>query len=645
MFDLFRSREKSVRYLLGALMVVVAASMLAYLIPSYNNMGAGGQEMIVAEVGDEAIPLLEVQRAIQNMTRNRQIPPEVVPNMIPTIVESLVTERALAHEAEKRGMKVSEADVAAAIRQMAPALFGPDGSFIGRDQYQAMLAQQNMTIPEFEREVSRQVLVNRLRNLVLEGVIVAPQEIEQEYRQRNEKIQVEYVKIQADEYRAQAQVSPEEIRAHYEKNRATFQTPEKRSYQLAVIDQAQVEQNVQSSDADLQRLYEQDKERFRTPERAKVRHILLNTTGKTPDEEKAVQAKAEALLKKVKAGANLAELAKENSEDPGSAQTGGELPGWITRGQTVPEFEKVAFSQAVGQTSDLVKTQYGYHIIQVLDREQARLQPFQEAKAELLPEVRQQRVVEAMDELAVKLQDALRRNPDQAQQIARQFNVRMVDVNPSGAGEPLPEIGVSQDFDQAVSGLRKGEVSSPVQVPGNKMVIALVKDIVPAHPSPIEEVEGQIRETLAREKSTGVINQKAADLAQKAKAAGGDLRAAAKSMGLEVKTSEPVTRQGAVEGLGSASYIQEAFHQPVGSIVGPVSIPDAKVVAKVTGRTEADVSGLQAERDNLREEIKGRKARERNALFEDGIRQRLTQDGEVRIYQDVISRLSSNYRT
>ena len=644
MFDLFRSREKSVRYLLGALLVVVAASMLTYLIPNYN-MGGGGQEMVVAEVGGETIPLIDVQRGIKNLSQNRQIPPQVIPNMIPNIVETLITERALAREAQKRGMKVSQADVAAAIRQMLPSLFGPDGSFIGKDQYQAILAQQNLTIAEFEQEVERQVLVNRLRGMVLQGIIVAPQEIEQEFKLRNEKIQVEYVKIPADQLRAQAQVSPEEIQAYYQKNRATFQTPEKRSYQLAVIDQALLEQSVQATDTELQRLYEQEKERFRTPERVKVRHILLSITGKSPEEEKTIQAKAQGLLTKIKGGANFNELAKQNSEDPGSKDTGGELPGWVTRGQTVPAFEKVAFSLPIGQTSDLVKTEYGYHIIQVLDRQQARLQPFEEAKAELLPEFRQQRVVEQLDQTANKLRDALRQSPQQAQQIAQQFGARLVEVNPSGAGEPLPEVGVSQDFDQAVSGLRKGEVSPPVQVPGNKTVVAVLKDIVAAHPSSLEEVQAQIRNTLVGEKVTALVNQKAAELAEKAKAAGGDLRAAAKSMGFEVKTSDAVTRQGAVEGLGSASSIQDAFVLPVGSIIGPVSAPDSKVVAKLTGRIEADLSGLAAERDNLRGEIKGRKARERNALFEDGIRQRLTEEGEIRIYQDVIGRLTANYRT
>lgn len=642
MFDLFRSREKSVRYLLGALLVVVAASMLTYLIPSYNFGGGGGQEMIVAKVGGETVPLLEVQRSIQNLTRNRQIPPEVLPNMIPTIVESMITERALAYEAERQGMKVSEEDVIAAIKQMAPSLFGPDGAFIGTQQYAAILGQQGMTIQQFENEVRRQVLVSRLRNVVLEGVIVSPQEIEQEYRQRADKVALDYVKIGSEQYRSQVQVSPEEIKAHYDKNRAGFQTPEKRAYQLFVLDQGQLASSVQVSDDEMKRLYEQEKDRFRTPERVKVRHILLNTTGKSAEEEKVIRAKAEDLLKKIKGGANFADLAKANSEDPGSKQNGGELPGFVTRGQTVPEFEKVAFSLPLNQTSDLVKTQYGYHIIQVVQREQARLMPFEEAKAELLPELRQQRVATTLEQTATKLQDALRRNPQQAQQIAQQSGARVVDVT-GGAGDPLPEVGVSQEFEQAVGGLRKNEVSQPVQVPGNKTVIAMVKDVFPAHPASLEDVQGQIRETLASQKATALLNQKVTELAEKAKASG-DLRAAAKSLGLEVKSSEAVTRQGAIEGLGSATYLQDAFSKPIGTIVGPASIPDGRVVAVVKAKTPAELTGLAAERDTIREEIKSRKARERNALFEDGVRQRLTEDGKIRIYQDVVNRLSSNYR-
>jgi peptidyl-prolyl cis-trans isomerase D len=642
MFDLFRSREKSVRYLLGALLVLVAASMLTYLIPNYDT-GATGQEFLVATVGDYEIQLREVQLALQNMMRQRQVPSEMMAVFVPQLVEQMVTERALAYEAARQGIKVSDHDIAAAIRQVVPSLYSADGKFIGKEQYAAMLAQQNVSIQEFESDVARQVMANRLRNIVLEGVIVSPQEIEQEFKQRNEKIKVEYVKIPAEKYRGEVPVSPEEMKAYFQKNSATYQTPEKRNLQLVVIDQAQVQQAVQVSEEDLRRAYEQEKDRFRTPERVKVRHILLNTTGKSPEEEKAIHAQAEGLLKQIRGGANFTELAKTHSQDPGSAQTGGELPDWVTRGQTVPEFEKVAFSLPIGQTSDLVKTQYGYHIIQVLAREAARLKPFEEAKNELLPELRQQLVTQRTEQLASKVQEALRRNPQQAQQIAQEFNLRVVDVPNAAAGEPLPEVGVSQEFESAISGLRKGEASQPVQVPGDKTVIAVVREITPAHPATFEEVQGQVRDALVQEKANQLLSQRASELAEKAKATG-DLKKAAQSMGLEVKTSDDFTRQGAIEGVGSASYLSEAFTKPAGAVVGPFAIPDARVVAKVVGKTEANLAELAAQRDALREDLKSRKARERNALFEDGVRQRLTEEGKIRIYQDVISRLAANYR-
>jgi peptidyl-prolyl cis-trans isomerase D len=642
MFDLFRSREKSVRYLLGALLVLVAASMLTYLIPNYDMGGGSGQEFIVARVGDDTIQLIDMQRALQNMMRSRQVPSEMMSGLIPQVLESMVTERALAYEAERQGFKVSEDDVAHAIREIVPSLFGPDGKFIGKEQYAAMLSQQNVTIQQFEREMARQVLVNRLRRTALEGVVVSPQEIEQEFRRRNEKISLEYVKLPAEKYRADVQVSAEEMKAHYDKNRNLFQTPEKRTLLLAVFDQAQLEQQVQVSEAELRRAYEQDKDRFRTPERVKVRHILLKIDAANP--EAAVKGKAEALLKQIKGGGNFAELAKANSADTVSAQAGGELTNWVTRGQTVPEFEKVAFSLPVGQTSDLVKTQYGYHIIQVQAREEARLQPFAEAKAQLEPEVRRDRVSQEMDRLANEVQEALRRDPAQAQQIAQKFNVRLVDAPAAGSGDPLPEIGVNPDFEAAISGLRKGEVSAPFQAPGNKTVIAVVKEVIPAHPATFQEVESQIRETLAREKGNALLNQKAQELYSKAQSMGGDLRKAAQSMGLEVKTAEATNRQGMIEGVGSASYFNEAFAKPVGSLIAPVTVSETKVIAKVTARTDANLAELASQRDNLREELKNRKARERNALFEDGIRQRLTEEGKIRIYQDVLSRLAANYR-
>ena len=136
---------------------------------------------------------------------------------------------------------------------------------------------------------------------------------------------------------------------------------------MLVADQAKLEAGVNPTDADLQRIYTQNQEAFRTPERVKVRHILLKTQGKPAGRRsQASRPRREDLLKQIKGGADFAELAKKNSEDPGSAANGGDLGDWITHGQMVPEFDKAAFTLKPGQTSDLVKTQYGYHIVQVL---------------------------------------------------------------------------------------------------------------------------------------------------------------------------------------------------------------------------------------------------------------------------------------
>src|SRR6266545_7596305 len=139
MFDLFRSREKSVRILLGALLVLVALSMLTYLIPNYNT-GGDTSDMIVAEVGKDVVTTVDVQRMIQNAVKGRQLPPEVLGTFVPQMVEGMINERAMAYEAERLGYQVSDADVVQAIQTMAPGLY-QDGKFVGKESYAAMLAQ------------------------------------------------------------------------------------------------------------------------------------------------------------------------------------------------------------------------------------------------------------------------------------------------------------------------------------------------------------------------------------------------------------------------------------------------------------------------------------------------------------------------
>jgi peptidyl-prolyl cis-trans isomerase D len=640
MFNLFRSRDKLIRIVLGGLLVLVSLSMLTYLIPSYGTSGSSS-DTVVAEIGKDQLTLAEVQKNIQVALRGKQLPPEFVPHYIPEVIRSMVNERALVWQAQRMGFRVNDNELAAGIKAMIPQLF-PDGKFVGKDAYGAFLAQQNLSIEEFELNMQRQLLLTRLRQVVLEGTVVSPQEIEQEYHNKNDKVKVQYVKLSPDKYRNDVKVSPEAVKAYYDAHISSYTVPEKRSLGIILISQAKLEQAINPTDTELLAEYNRNKDQFRTPDRVKARHILLTTTGKTPQEDAAIKAKAEDLLKQLRAGADFAKLAKENSQDPGSAQKGGELD-WITHGQTVPEFDKAAFSLKPGEISNLVKTQYGYHIIQVEQKESARLKPFEEVKAELAANYKKAKVSGEMQDLSDKASAALKKDPLHPDQVAASLGLEFAKADNVAPGDPLPQVGVNKDFEDSITGLKAGETSQPVLLPGNRIVMGSVTAVNPAHPATFAEVESQVRDAVNKDKLNEYTNQKAQELADKAKSMNGDLEKAAKSMGLEVKTGESA-RTGSIEGLGSASYIGEAFTKPVGTVLGPVSLAGQVAVVKVLEHMNADPAGLAAQKDTIRDELKTKKAGERDKLFEAGLVDALTREGKIKIHKDVVSRLEAQYR-
>jgi len=640
MFDLFRSREKSVRILLGALLVLVGLSMLTYLIPSYNS-GGSSTDVVVAEVGGEAITLPQIQRIVQTQLRGRNMPPEVVPAYVPQLIDSVINEHALAYQAQKMGFEVTDAQVGDAVRTYIPNLF-QDGKFVGKEAYAAVLAQQNLSIAEFETEMRRQLLITRLRDVAVQGVVVTPQEIEAEFKKRNEKIKIEYVKLTADKYKTESQPTQEEIQRYYDQNKVQYNQPEKRNLAILIADQAKIEQSVNPTDADLQRMYTQNQAAFRMPEQVKVRHILLMTQGKPPADDAKIKAQAEDILKQVKSGANFGDLVKKYSEDTASKDKGGEYT--VQRnGQMVKDFEDAAFRLKPGD-SEIVKTTYGYHVFQVMNHDAARLKPYDEAKAQLAVEWKRQRVSDIMQQISDKAQAALQKDPTHPEKVAADLNMQLVRADGIEAGAPIPEVGVSPDFDQSITGLKKGEVSQPVALPGNKIALAVVSDVIAPRPSTLAEAQEKIRAFIANSKSNTAVQNHSRELVEKSKAAGGDLAKVAKSMGLEVKTSSDFARNGAVEGVGSATYFGQAFLSPDGTILGPIGTPDGQVVAKVVAHSQADAAQFAAQRNQIRDELKTQKARDREALFEAGLRESLIQSGKIKVHKDVIDRLIASYR-
>jgi hypothetical protein len=178
----------------------------------------------------------------------------------------------------------------------------------------------------------------------------------------------------------------------------------------------------------------------------------------------------------------------------------------------------------------------------------------------------------------------------------------------------------------------------------NKVVIAEVTAVIPAHPMTFDQAKSQIHDTLVNTKLAGLIQKNSKELVDAAKANGGDLAKAAKAMGLEAKTTEPFKEQATVDGLGSANYVTDAFKQPAGTILTPIPMPEATVVVKVVQHVDADMSKLPEQRDTIRESIKTEKVRDRNTMFEAGVVDQLTKEGVIKMHPDVVTRIVASFR-
>ena len=637
MFDLFRSRAKAVRIMLGGMLAIVALSMLVYLVPGTGITAAdSGADQVVADIGKSTVTVGQVQQQLRNALQNQRLPPEYASTYIPQLVDEAIEERAEVYEAQQLGFRVSDTDLASSLRSF------PFGN-LPADQYQQYVQQQfGTSVPDFEDNVRAKDLEDEIERIVLEGIIVTPAEAEEEYRRRNDKIKVDYIGFTPSKLAADIKPTADQINGYWEKNQGFFKMPETRDVQFIVADQAKVAETIQVTDAQVEAFYNTHKDQYRTPERVHARHILLSTTNKPKDEVPKIQAQAEALLKQIKGGADFAELAKKNSADTSSAVKGGDV-GWVSRGQMVKPFEDAVFTLKPNEISNVVTTEYGFHIIQVLEKEPAHLETLDEVKPAIVLALKSQTVFERMQELADKAHAELVKAPQNAQQIATQLNLDFANIPAYAPGTPIAQLGNDAQVGAAVQTMKPGEVSDVVQA-GNKLAIMVVTGVHPSHPAELAEVENQVRQSYIQGEVNRIISEKAKKAADLLKQNGGDINAAAKATGGEVKSTDFFTESGAAEGIGSAALLGDVFNKPIGTVFGPIPASGQTVVGKVAGHQDADMSKFPQEQASIVLALKGKKSVDRQSLLQDSILTDLIRRGKVKKHQAVIDRLVAQYR-
>ncbi len=641
MFDLFRSREKSVRILLGVLLGVVALSMLVYLIPGgFNGSNASGQN-VVAAVGDAKITTVDVQRALQVVTRGQaNLPRGILGMYAPMLVNQMIEEKAMAYKAREMGLRISDTELGDSIQNEFAAQTG--GKF-DMGIYQQVLASQGLTAPDFEQRQREGMLAARLENLEMQSLIVSDAEARAEYGRKNLKVGLQYLSFEGKDFTSKVSKDPAAVKVYFDKNRTAFRVPEKRDLDLIVGSNADFMQSAKVSDAELQKTYNEGIDSYRQPERVKVRHILIKTQGKPKEEIPKLKAKAEGILKQLQGGGNFAELAKANSEDPGSAVKGGEL-GDIVRGQTVPNFEKAAFSLKPNELSPIVETEYGYHILQVESKQEAHTQSFDEVKPQLLAEAQKGAAAENLKKAVEAARAEAAKNPGQAEAIAKKYNLKYFHLNNFATNGSLPDLN-SPEATNAIFAASKGGVTNVVSVDAQgKAGFAAVKNITPARNAEYAEVQNEVLAkytTAEAERLAQEAAKAAADRARK----GESLEAIGKSYGLAVKTAAPFTIDGAAEGIGSATLLSAAFKDNVGDILGPVAAQSGQFVCRVSEKTPADMSQFAKNKDSIVQSLTQQRQSVQQPLFRDSVVAELKRRGKIKMNQDTLNRLVGSFQS
>jgi peptidyl-prolyl cis-trans isomerase D len=634
-----RDSQTGKRILLGMVVALLGGGMLLYLIPQGPGTGADTSASdTVAKVGDEKVTTAEVRQQLAQIEQRNQVPPQLESLYAQQILKQLVFEKELEYEAQRLHITVSDQERADRIRQFLPTAFNGD-SFIGMDRYtQEVSTRFQLTVPVFEELIRQGLLEEKIRKLVTDGISASPAELQQEFRDRNEKIKLDYVLIKPEDLELKIVPTDDEIKAHYEKNRASYQLPERRVVRYGLVDINQLRQAVHISDEQLKAQYQQNIAQYEVPNRVHVQHILLTTVGKTSAEVEEIRQKAEDILKQVKKGGNFADLAKKYSEDPGSKDKGGDL-GFITQGQTVPAFEKVAFSLPPGQVSDLVKTEYGFHIIKVLESEPAHTKPFEEVKDSLrAPLVLAQADKEATDTSDKIASEVRRSNKTSLDDLASQFHLTVSETRPLSATDQVLELGNSKEIKDAMFRLRTGEVSLPIRTDRGYVVLS-VKDIQPAHQGTLEEVRARVISDIQKEKAAQEVVTKADELSRRVKA-GEKFDAAAKSLGLDPKTSDSFAREGSVPGLGSGKQLSAAFDMKVGDVSAPVPLGAGRAVYEVMEKTPLDQADFAKQEKDLTEAVVQNKRTLAFDAFRAALDARLKQEGKLKTFPEKLKAAS-----
>jgi peptidyl-prolyl cis-trans isomerase D len=616
------------RWLYGFLWLVIAAFIILY-IPAFQDAGEQGAGATLVEVGSMPITVGEYQKAYlrqremyQSLYQGR-LDNEAIKRMglEEQTLQSLIDDRVLQLEARRLGISVD--DETLRQRLATSPEFQIDGRFMGAEELRRRLEMQGISVGEFEQELRRRLLRERVASLVTDGVMVSPREAEEEFRRRNEQIKAEYVMVPAEV--SSVAVTDDEVRARFEAAKDRYAFPERRVLGYLLLDLPKLQPRVSVTEAEERAYYDSHQDEFKQAEQVCASHVLIKVkatpeaTEGHPDEE--ARKLAQSALDQAKAGADFAALAKKMSEDQGSAPQGGDL-GCFERGRMVPEFENAAFSLTPGQTSDLVKTQYGYHVLRATARRAETTPAFGVLRDRINKTLMGQRVRTLLEEQLQGIQEALRHGKS-IDDVAKERGFTVDRSAPLARGAETPPLNSPALVARAFE-LKRGETEAePFQLPTGYAFIS-VQDVQAPRPADFKEVQDRVKADLQQEKAFEAARLKAADLKGRASSAGLEKAAA----GLELVRKETpalVSRGQPLGDLGTSAALDEAAYVLAPSTLSdPIRVQGGWAVIRVLEKKAFDPAAFEREKVSLIASLRQQRREELFRSYMQEARKRVT---------------------
>jgi peptidyl-prolyl cis-trans isomerase D len=504
-------------FIIGLIIITFALFGLGSYLQDHSRVYA-------AKVNDVEITPRELQLAYQNQrARMEQMLGDAFnPALIneqrlkQQALENLIRQELIWQAARADGLAVSDQFLAARIH--AISAFQQDGTF-SQERYQSLLLQQGQTPTGFEQDTRRLLTVEQLINGVSDTAFVTDAEVNLAYSLQEQKRSFHYVIIPAEPFKAAIEPSDAEIKAYYEQHSDRFVTPQRVRLSYVRLNADVLGKDIEVSDDAVKEQYEQKKASLQTQEQRRASHILFQLAADADEDTvNKTRAEAEKVLQQVRDGADFGKLAKQYSADPGSADKGGDL-GYFPGGTMVPEFDKAVFAMKVGDVSDLVRTQFGFHIIKLTDIKASKIPPLDDVRAELIKEIKQHKIDDLYYEQLDQLTDVAYEHPDnlQAAADALGLDIKTTDWISEGSTDgadigQYPQVRAAAFSDEV---LESGNNSEPLEVGQDDAIVLRVKDREAAHPTPIDEVKDKIVAVLKQEKAASAARDKGEQLLQK----------------------------------------------------------------------------------------------------------------------------------